>query len=52
VYTILNKDNDDYKLSYEQKRELDKRLKLHEKGLSPSIPWKKSLKSIRSQTAK
>jgi len=47
VYTILNKGMNDYELPADQKKELSKRLALHEKGLSASTSWKKSLKAIR-----
>ncbi|MFI5149517.1 MAG: hypothetical protein ACHQRM_07260 [Bacteroidia bacterium] len=52
VYTILNKGMNDYELSGEQKKELTKRLESHEKGLSSNIPWKKSLKTIRSKVVR
>ncbi len=49
VYTILNKGMNEYVLPNDQKKELTKRLESHEKGLSSSIPWKKSLKTIKGK---
>ena len=52
VYTILRKNQYSYDLSAEQKRELQRRYKLHEQGRAENIPVKKSLKIIRDKISK
>lgn len=52
VYVILNKSNLDYELTAAQKKELEMRLAKDEKGESPDIPWKKSIKKIREKIRK
>jgi hypothetical protein len=52
VFTILNKGMNDYELSSDHKKELNKRIESHEKGLSSSIPWKKSMKTIRGKVGR
>ena len=52
VYTILNKSMNDFELPLEQKKELIKRLESHDKGVSSNIPWRKSLKTIRSKVGR
>lgn len=46
------KNINDYTLTPEQKKELDKRLDEHEKGVAKYIPAKKSLKEIRAKLKK
>jgi hypothetical protein len=52
AYSILHNGHPEYILPVSQKKELRKRLEAHDKGLTPSIPWKKSLKAIRSKVGK
>lgn len=49
VQNILNKGIYDYELHKEQKKELNARLEDHKAGSTPSTPFKKSLKKIRSK---
>jgi hypothetical protein len=52
VYVILNKSSYAYQLTAEQEKELYKRLDDHEKGITPSIPMKKTIKKIREKFKK
>ena len=49
VYTLLNKNVYEYELSKEQKKELDRRLELLDKGDAKGVPYKKALKEIRDK---
>lgn len=44
----MKKVANDYALSPEQEKELEKRMDEHEKGLAKYIPAKKSMKEIRA----
>jgi hypothetical protein len=52
IKVLIDRNHEEYALTGEQEKELDKRLASHFKGDNTYTPWKKSLKASRDKLKK